>query len=264
MSLVHLDGAATTFSYDGHGALSAGASSRLLIDYEEDQRSQILDLLFKPNYGASMDLIKVEIGGDGQSTEGTEASHMHERGDLSCYRGYEFWLLEEARKRNPKISTYALSWASPYWVGNQTGYYSQDDIDYHVKWLNCTKQYAIGSIDYMGNWNERPWGTPTWTKQFKAAMEDAGFGETKIIIPDGGDVATIEKAMAVDADFKDTVAGIGVHYPCNRPVPSIVSTYGKKFWSSEDYSTVGDWAGVRSACAAGRSLTPQRYTRHTR
>jgi hypothetical protein len=95
-------------------------------------------------------------------------------------------------------------------------------------------------------------------------MEDAGFGETKIIIPDGGDVATIEKAMAVDADFKDTVAGIGVHYPCNRPVPSIVSTYGKKFWSSEDYSTVGDWAGVRSACAAGRSLTPQRYTRHTR
>jgi galactosylceramidase len=52
----------------------------------------------------------VEIGGDGQSTDGTEASHMHYRGELSCNRPYEFWLLEEARKRNPNIKTYALSW----------------------------------------------------------------------------------------------------------------------------------------------------------
>jgi hypothetical protein len=178
-----LDRAAASWAYDGHGALSAGASSRLLVDYDKEQRDQILDLLFKPNYGASMDMIKVEIGGDGQSTDGTEASHMHYRDDLSCDRGYEFWLLEEARKRNPKIKTYALSWASPWWVGNQTGYYSQDEIDYHIKWLECTKKYEIGSIDYMGNWNERPWGTPDWTKQFKTAMEAAGFPETKIIIP---------------------------------------------------------------------------------
>ena len=56
--------------------------------------TKVLDLLFKPNYGAAMDLIKVEIGGDGQSTDGTEPSHMHSRDDLSCERGYEFWLLQ--------------------------------------------------------------------------------------------------------------------------------------------------------------------------
>ena len=56
-----------------------------------------------------------------QSTDGTEPSHMHSRGDLSCERGYEFWLLQEARARNPSIKTYALSWALPHWVGNQTG-----------------------------------------------------------------------------------------------------------------------------------------------
>ena len=33
------------------------------------QRSQILDYLFKPKFGASLHLLKVEIGGDGQSTE---------------------------------------------------------------------------------------------------------------------------------------------------------------------------------------------------
>eukprot|EP01052_Picozoa_sp_SAG31_P007155 SAG31_NODE_337_length_17493_cov_5.855755_18_plen_119_part_00 len=88
-----LDGSAPSWTYDGHGALSAGASSRLLIDYPEPTRSSILDLLFKPNSGAAMHMLKVEIGGDGQSTDGTEASHMHNRGDLDCNRGYEFWLL---------------------------------------------------------------------------------------------------------------------------------------------------------------------------
>lgn len=88
--------------------------------------------------------------GDGQSTDGTEPSHMHYRDDLSCDRGYEFWLLAEARKRNPDIKTYALSWASPYWVGNQTSFYSEDEIAYHISWLKCTKKWNIGPIDYIG------------------------------------------------------------------------------------------------------------------
>ena len=239
-----LDGNAAAQVYDGHGALSAGASSRLLIDYPEPQRSDILDLLFKPNHGAAMHMIKVEIGGDGQSTDGTEPSHMHHRDDLSCERGYEFWLLQEARKRNPKIKTYALSWASPWWVGNQTGYYSDDEIAYHIKWLECTKQYDIGSIDYMGNWNERPWGTADWTLKFKAAMEEAGFGSTEIIVPDGGGYADVEKAIDADPALGSAVGGIGLHYPCNRPAPEVQGEYGLKYWSSEDYSTVGDWDGA--------------------
>ncbi len=47
---------------------SAGASSRLLIDYDEPYRSQILDYLFKPNFGAALQILKVEIGGDTWST----------------------------------------------------------------------------------------------------------------------------------------------------------------------------------------------------
>eukprot|EP00912_Choanoflagellata_sp_UC4_P000018 UC4_evm1s13 len=169
--------------YDGHGALSAGASSRLLIDYPEQQRNDILDLLFKPNFGAALDLIK-------------------------------------------------------------TGYYSQDEIDYHVKWLECTKKYQIGTINYMGNWNERPWGTVEWTKQYKKAMEAAGFN-SKIIIPDGGGGQDILKDCASDKEFDDAVAGIGLHYPCqNKPEGAQAFLQGKKFWSSEDYSTVGNWAGA--------------------
>ncbi len=49
-----LDSAATGKVYEGIGALSAGASSRLLYDYKEPYRGQILDYLFTPGYGAAM------------------------------------------------------------------------------------------------------------------------------------------------------------------------------------------------------------------
>lgn len=76
---------------DAIGGLSGGgATSRLLIDYKEPQRSEILDYLFKPNFAASLQLLKVEIGGDSQSTDGTEPSHMHSKDDLNYHRGYEW------------------------------------------------------------------------------------------------------------------------------------------------------------------------------
>jgi hypothetical protein len=152
-----LDATTALHRFDGHGALSAGASSRLLWDYPEPYRSDILDFLFKPYFGASLQTLKVqyciprrlnsphiddsrdprarcpfygtcqvEIGGDGQSTDGTEPSHMHSADDLSCNRGYELWLIQEAKARNPSIQTYGLSWAVPAWVGNGS-YYSSDN-----------------------------------------------------------------------------------------------------------------------------------------
>ena len=46
--------AAGSKRFDGHGGLSAGASSRLLLDYPEPQRSDILDYLYLPNFGAAI------------------------------------------------------------------------------------------------------------------------------------------------------------------------------------------------------------------
>ncbi|HEY6738237.1 MAG TPA: hypothetical protein VI076_05255 [Actinopolymorphaceae bacterium] len=48
-----VDGRGAGRAFDGVGALSAGASSRLLVDYPEPQRSQILDALFTPGQGAA-------------------------------------------------------------------------------------------------------------------------------------------------------------------------------------------------------------------
>ena len=107
--IININGAAPFHVFDGVGLLSAGASSRYLYDYPAKQRNEVLDFLFKPQFGASLDIIKVEIGGDCQSTSGTEPSHQHSRGDLKCDRGYESWLLKEAKARNPKIVTWGLS-----------------------------------------------------------------------------------------------------------------------------------------------------------
>ena len=56
-------------TFDGVGAISGGgAVSVFLRAYVEPQRSQILDFLFLPGFGASLQILKVEIGSDAQST----------------------------------------------------------------------------------------------------------------------------------------------------------------------------------------------------
>ena len=151
-----LDGAAAHHVYDGIGGLSAGASSRLLIDYPEPQRSDMLDLLFLPSHGASLQILKIEIGGDVMSTDGTEPSHAHFRGDLSCDRGYELWLASEALKRNPAIATFALSWGVPGWVGNGS-FFSAENMAYQAQFATCFKEKVGVPLSYTGVWNERSW-----------------------------------------------------------------------------------------------------------
>ena len=50
-----------------------------------------------------MQVLKVEVGCDGDTTQGAEQSHMRHRGDNSSTafdRGYENWFMVEAKKRS--------------------------------------------------------------------------------------------------------------------------------------------------------------------
>src|ERR1700686_3428697 len=72
---IALNGTGTGRVFDGIGAISGGGgNSRLLIDYPKPYRTQILDYLFKPDYGANLHILKVEVGGDTNSTDGSESS----------------------------------------------------------------------------------------------------------------------------------------------------------------------------------------------
>jgi hypothetical protein len=74
--------------FDGIGAIS-GSTTSALFDYSPPQRERLLDLLFTPRLGAAVQVLKVEIPGDGDSTVSSEPSHMHTEDDLSYERGVE-------------------------------------------------------------------------------------------------------------------------------------------------------------------------------
>jgi hypothetical protein len=59
---------------------------------------------------------------------------MHTASDRNYDRGYEWWLMEQAKARNPRIKLAALPWGAPHWVGNGN-YWSRDMIYYMVNWL---------------------------------------------------------------------------------------------------------------------------------
>src|SRR5438105_220476 len=87
-------------TFDGIGAISGGGgNSRLLADYPATQQQQIYDYLFKPGYGADLQIFKVEIGGDTNSTDGSESSHMHTGSAVDCNTGYEWQLMQAAKAR---------------------------------------------------------------------------------------------------------------------------------------------------------------------
>ncbi|KAG8561938.1 hypothetical protein GDO81_015537 [Engystomops pustulosus] len=199
--------------------------------------------MFKPNFGASLHIFKVEIGGDAQTTDGTEPSHMHYPDDQNYFRGYEWWLMKEAKKRNPNIKLVGLPWAFPGWIGNGKNWpYDFPDVTayYVVSWIIGAKQYHDLDIDYVGIWNERAFDA-TYIKLLRYTLDKSGLERVRIIASDNL-WQPIAFQMLRDAELLRVVDVIGAHYPGTLTVEDAVST-GKKLWSSEDYSTFNDEIG---------------------
>src|SRR5579875_537813 len=203
-------------TYDGVGAISS-SSSLLLYDYPEPQRSQILDYLFKPDYGASLDIFKFEIGGDTNSTTSAEPSHMRTPYDLNCHRGIEWWMAKEAKARNPDIKLYALMWGAPGWFKN-TALWGDDHVRYLVSWLGCAKENGL-HIDYLGGGNER--GDPPPPVSFYIALHKAimkEYPDTKLVASDEHDPPNywhIATEMLADPQGPAAISILGEHDVCH-------------------------------------------------
>ena len=221
--------------FEGIGGVSAGASSRLLIDYPEPQRSQILDYLFKPNYGAALQHLKVEVGGDTNSTDGSEPSHMRSRTDEKYDRGYEWWLMKEAKARNPKIMLDILPWGAPGWIGNGK-YYSQDMANYMAKFIQGAKKLHGLDIEYAGIWNETNYDVG-YIKMLKKTLLANGL-TAKVVAPDLYENQwKIVDDFKLDPELKNAVYAITAHYARvkgNFYVTGGALESGKPLWSSED------------------------------
>jgi O-glycosyl hydrolase len=238
---ITVNGTSAGRTFDGVGAISGGGgNSRLLVDYPEPQRSQVLDYLFRPGYGAGVQVLKIEIGGDANSTDGAEPSVEHVKGTVNCSAGYEFWLAGEALARNPNLKLYGLAWAAPGWIGGGTNYWVQDSIDYLITWLNCAKSHGL-TLSYLGGRNEKG-HDKTWYENLRRALNANGYGSVKIVGDDsvGWKVAD---DMVADPAFAAAVDVVGVHYPCGyksasttcNSTANAVAT-GRPLWASENGS----------------------------
>lgn len=256
---VVLDGNASGRVFGGLGAASAGASSRLLYDYPEPQRSQILDYLFKPGYGAALQRLKVEVGADVNSTDGSEPSLMRTPTDHDATRGYEWWLMTEAHKRNPNIILEVLPWGAPAWVdpasGSKPTLYTPQMAAYMADFIQAARRYYGLDIAYVGLWNEKVYDL-AYLRELHHQLA-ADHLTTKIVCCDeypgeGAGQWAIADVMLSDPEIAQDVAAIGVHYPkVNGKITTTDAARrtGKPLWSSEDQPNGGsgpflsrDWA----------------------
>jgi hypothetical protein len=225
--------------YDGVGAiLGGGGNARYLGDYSAARRSQILDYLFKPGYGASLQLLKLEIGGDGNSTDGAEPSVEHTEGNVNCAVGYEFAIARQAVARNPNLKLYGLQWGAPGWAGRNGSLFTSADIRYLLDWLGCARQNGL-TVSYLGGWNERDDGSHAgWFGALRQALNAGGYRNVRIIAGDSTGGHEWEYTSSPD------VALLGAHDNCGYPTgvagpqttcgsTAAARRSGKPLWGSE-------------------------------
>ncbi len=292
---ITIDGTKAGPAFQGVGAISGGGgNSRLLIDYPEPQRSQILDYLFKPNYGATIQLLKLEIGGDANSTDGAEASVEHAQGQIDCDAGYEWWVAQQAKARNANVKLYGLQWAAPGWVGSNGTLWTQSDVDYVIDWLNCARSHGL-TVDYLGGWNEKGYNIQ-WYETMRAALDTNGYGSVKIVAADedpntssGYDPAAawaVANDMADDPTFDSSIAVLGAPMtPASTPPRATTARRRRQRAASASRcgrarsvpwmatavlppwrapSTTATTRQASPATCTGRSSTPSRLACHTR
>jgi galactosylceramidase len=166
---------------------------------------------------------------------------MHTRTDQDYQRGYEWWLMHEARRRNPAILLDCLEWGAPAWIGD--GYFnSQDNADYLANFLKGAQRVHGLNLDYVGVWNETR-ADMGWIKRLRRTLDRNRLQAVQIVAADDINRWTLVDVMQTDPELARAIAVVGVHYPKYRSTTA-AQACGKPIWASEDGPWAGDWAGA--------------------
>lgn len=231
---IELDGNKAGRTYEGWGTVFSYA--KLLYDYPQKERDEILDLLFLPNYGASLQILKMPIGFDGNSDHSCWQANKRSAGDPGNYRrGYGGWLFQEAVKRNPDIKLAALHWGYPAWA-------TDDELKarFIYEYVKGIKEAYGYTIEYIGGNQNESKITPGVTKMLRKKLDAGGFRDVKIVAADEGarvKVYSVIDAMQKDKEYAGVVDIIGVHYkirPADSGVLDGAYPFGKRIWSTEE------------------------------
>lgn len=228
--------------YRGVGMVSGNNSSRLLIDYRDenfDAYTKILEYIFGEK-GLAVSHLKIEMGSDINSSSGTEPCvkrFEEEKADVT--RGAGFILASDAKKINSALTLDVLWWSEPIWITNAEDVYAK-----RYKWYKETLDAAFDTFglkfDYVSaTQNERGWDCE-WIKYLSKALKsekDCPYDYSKIKIVVGEEVCTWHTADDIlrDKDLLCAVDVIGSHYTSfsSENAKKLSLEYGKELWLSE-------------------------------
>jgi galactosylceramidase len=276
-AVVRISGKSGGRKWGGIGSAPSNAMGRMLPFYPEELRNDILDLMFKPNWGMALTHLKVEVGGDNNSTSGTEPSFAHTREEMAkpnFHRGYLYQLMRDARDRNPGIELGALAWTQPYWVGNGTGrndnksFYTPESAEYFVKFFEgARKEWGLEMQYFSAEQNERnPTGRRNWViNDLRPAFDTAGLQHVQFIIDNAGWPLRAEDK---DSELLKQIAALGRHYVENDPKKMTTSealASGKPLLAAESWSRIGqNWPlAIYLAESVARCYTDSKITQFT-
>jgi galactosylceramidase len=244
----------------------------LLANYPAAQRASVLDMLFTPQLGAALGILKVEIGADGLAANaGGEPAVRHTPDGPPCYNGTNFFLMREAARRNPRIVLVGLSWSLPGWFEGRSAF-TTAQAEYTASWCDGVQAFHTGDL-YVGIRNEFP---PTdvsagYAKLLRRVLNRRGHGSVRIVWPDsnggakhanhsygaGWDVAAA--MVEADAELRAAVHTLSAHYPqgsrtCAAPAAAdyrstcaggAAARTSKPLWDSEAWGdgATGDLVG---------------------
>lgn len=212
----------------GIGGVTSNGMTKLLKEYPKEQREDILDLLFLPQYGAGMQVLKVEIGSDANGTCGTEPSHMRSEDDFDITRGVGLWMAQEAKKRNPSIILDAIRWGTPGWVTDHEKKYK-----YYRSFLEGAREVYGLHFDYLApDENEGPFHRNWVVNVLRPGLNRDGFEDVKLSGADSNTDWNIAARVENDPELKKALAVLNIHYKQDSPLAAKES--GLLLFDSED------------------------------
>ena len=235
--------------YRGVGMVSGNNSSRLLLDYKAENPDaywEIMNLLFKPDYGAGLTHVKIEFGTDVNSSSGTEPSIMRsEDEEADVTRGAGFMFAADALSINPDISVDLLRWGEPKWVTDAFSVSQENGFKARYKWYKAALDkaydtYGIKFTHISADSNEAAKVDTEWIVYFADMLENEtderyDYGAIKIVASDEIGSWNIAKEMTKNEKLRDAVDILGEHYNtwANDAVKALNKDYGKEVWYTE-------------------------------
>ncbi|MBQ8614881.1 MAG: glycosyl hydrolase family 59 [Ruminiclostridium sp.] len=235
--------------YRGLGVVTGNNSSRLLMDYKTENPDaywEIMNLLFKPDYGAGLTHVKIEFGTDVNSSSGTEPSIMRsadEEADVT--RGAGFMFAADALSINPDITVDLLRWGEPKWVTDAFDESTEAGHAARYKWYKAAidkayDTYGIKFTHISADANEADKIDTDWIIYFADSLKNEtderyDYGEIKIVASDEVGSWKISRAMMENEELKNAVDILGEHYNtwADKNAKTLNTEYGKEIWYTE-------------------------------